>query len=71
MSGQSLLYPGGGVGVGQCVVVAGGGKGIEGMKRLHAGYSTGDHGDGVRCHQWHVVGGTAQCQCVVRWAGGP
>lgn len=71
MSGQSLLYPGGGVGVGQCVVVAGGGKGIEGMKRLHAGYSTGDHGDGVRCHQWHVVRGTAQCQCVVRWAGRP
>lgn len=71
MSGQSLLYPGGGVGVGQCVVVASGGKGIEGMKRLHAGYSTGDHGDGVRCHQWHVVGGTAQCQCVVRWAGRP
>lgn len=71
MLGQSLLYPGGGVGMGQGVVVAGGGEGVEGMKRLHAGDSTGDHGDGVRCHQRHIVGGTAQRQCVVRWAGGP
>lgn len=70
MSGQSLLYPSGGVGMGQGVVVAGGGEGVEGMKRLHAGDGTGDHGDGVRCHQRHVVGGTAQRQCVVRRAGG-
>lgn len=69
-SGQSLLYPGGGVGVRQGVVVAGGGESIEGMERLHAGDGTGDHGDGVRCHQRHVVGGTAQRQRVVRWAGG-
>lgn len=71
MSGQSLLYPGGGVGMGQGVVVAGGGERVEGMKRLHAGDSTGDHGDGIRCHQWHVVRGSAQRQRVVRWAGGP
>lgn len=71
MSGQSLLYPGGGVGMGQGVVVASGGEGVEGMKGLHAGDGTGDHGDGVRCHQRHVVRGAAQRQCVVRWAGGP
>lgn len=59
MLGQSLLYPGGGVRVGQGVVVAGGGEGVEGMERLHAGYGTGDHGDGVRGHQRHVVRGTA------------
>lgn len=71
MSGKSLLYPGGGVGMGQGVVVAGGGEGVEGMKGLHAGDGTGDHGDGVWCHQRHVVGGTAQRQRVVRRAGGP
>ncbi|KAG7240011.1 hypothetical protein INR49_028071 [Caranx melampygus] len=67
----SLLYSGCGVGVGQGVVVASGGEGVKGMKRLHAGDGTGDHGDGVRCHQGHVVGGTAQRQCVVRRAGRP
>lgn len=69
MSGQSLLYPGSGVGVGQGVVVAGGRESIEGMKRLHAGDGTGDHGDGIWCHQWYIVGGTAQCQSVVGRAG--
>lgn len=62
MSGLSLLYPGGGVGVGQGVVVAGGGECVEGVKRLHAGDGAGDHGDGVWRHQRHVVGGTAQRQ---------
>ena len=59
MSGQSLLYPGCGVGVGQGVVVASGGEGVEGMKRLHAGDGAGDHGDGVGRHQWHVIRGAA------------
>lgn len=71
MLGQSLLYPGGGVRMGQGVVVAGGWESVKGMKRLHAGDSTRDHGDGVGRHQWYIVGGTAQRQCVVRWAGGP
>lgn len=48
------------MGVGQGVVVASGGEGVEGVERLHAGDGTGDHGDGVRCHQWHVVWSTAQ-----------
>lgn len=59
VSGQSLLYPGCGVGVRQGVVVASGGEGVEGMKRLHAGDGTGDHGNGVGRHQRHVVWGTA------------
>lgn len=71
MSGLSLLYPGGGVGVGQGVVVAGGGECVEGVKRLHAGDGAGDHGDGVWRHQRHVVGGAAQRQGVVGRAGGP
>lgn len=70
MSGQSLLYPGGGVGMGQGVVVAGGGERVEGVKRLHAGDCAGDHGDGVWRHERHVVGGAAQRQRVVGWAGG-
>lgn len=56
--------------VGQGVVVTGGREGVEGMKRLHAGDGTGDHGDGVRRHQRHVVGGTAQRKSIVRRAGG-
>lgn len=70
MLGQSLLYPGGGVGMGQGVVVAGGGEGVEGMKGLHAGDCAGDHGDGVGRHEGHVVGGAAQGQRVVGWTGG-
>lgn len=70
VGGQSLLYPGGGVGVWKGVVVAGGGESVEGMKRLHTGDSTGDHGDGVGSHQRDVVRGTAKRQRVIGWAGG-
>lgn len=59
------------MGMWQGVVVAGGGERVEGVKRLHAGDSTGDHGDGVGCHQRHIVRGTAQRQSVVWRAGGP
>lgn len=68
--GQSLLYPCGGVGVWQGVVVAGGGEGVEGMKRLHAGDGAWDHSDGVGRHQRHIVRSPAQRQRVVGRAGG-
>lgn len=70
MLDQSLLYPGGGVGVGQGVVVAGGGECVEGVKRLHAGDGARDHGDGVGCHQRYIVWSAAQSQGVVGRAGG-
>lgn len=57
--------------MGQGVVVAGGGEGIEGVERLHAGDGAGDHGDGVGSHQRHVVRSATQRQRVVGRTGGP
>lgn len=52
---------GGGGDRGVCV------KGVEG---LHAADGAGDHGDGVGCHQRHVLRCPPQGQRVVRWAHG-
>lgn len=43
---------------------------IEGVEGLHAADGAGDHGDGVGCHQWHVLRCTSQGKSVVRWAHG-
>lgn len=42
-----------------------GGIRVEGVQGLHAADGAGDHGDGVGCHQWHVLGRTSQGQRVV------
>lgn len=46
------------------------GVSVEGVEGLHAADGTGDHGDGIGCHQWHVLRCPPQGQRVVRWAHG-
>lgn len=65
-----VLYTSGGVLVWQGIVaVAGDGCGrggrdrgirVEGVEGLHAADGAGDHGDGIGCHQWHVLWGPPQ-----------
>lgn len=77
-----VLYTGGGVLVWQRIVAVardrcGGGGGdwgisVERVKWLHAANGAGDHGDGIGCHQGHILWCPPQGQRVVRWAnGGP
>lgn len=48
------------------------GVSVEGVEGLHAADGAGDHGEGVGCHQWHVLRGPPQGQRVVGGAhGGP
>lgn len=75
-----VLYTGGGVLVWQGIVAvagdgcSGGGRdrrvGVERVEWLHAADGAGDHGDGVGCHQWHILRRSPQGQRVVRWAHG-
>lgn len=45
---------------------------VEGVERLHAADSAGDHGDGIGCHQGHILRSPPQGKRVVGWAhGGP
>lgn len=75
-----VLYTGGGVLVWQGIVAVagdrcgGGGRdrgiSVEGVEGLHAADGAGDHGDGIGCHQWHILRCPPQGQRVVRWAHG-
>ncbi len=75
-----VLYTGGGVLVWQGIVAvagdgcSGGGRdwgiSVEGVERLHAADGAGDHGDGIGCHQWHVLRCPPQGQRVIGRAHG-
>lgn len=58
---RAVLYTGGGVLVRQCVVVASGWEGAEGVKLLHACDAARYHGDGVRSHKRNIVWCPPKC----------
>lgn len=75
-----VLYTSGGVLVWQGIVAVAGdgcsgggwdrGIRVEGVEWLHAADGAGDHGDGIGCHQWHILRCPPQGQRVIRWAHG-